>query len=159
MYSQAAYGLLLLQKARTYLTKQTICTKQLSILLNDKKKLRIAMKARIKETGEIIEVIKVGNNQYLDKEHTEIYNHDDLIFEEEQQPRAGFAFVPPEVFLERLRETIGDPIKEKKEILRLMLEYEMELTLEIVRKRPFMSPKRIRRRVNAIMKHTVNDDE
>lgn len=118
------------------------------------------MKAKIKETGEIIEVIKVGNNQYLDKEHTEIYNHDDLIFEEDnQQPRAGFAFVPPEVFLERLCETIGDPIKEKKEILRLMLEYEMELTLEIVRKRPFMSPRRIRRRVQAIMKQTMNEDE
>lgn len=116
------------------------------------------MRVRIKETGEIAEVRKVGTNTYLDETNKEIYNSEDfdIVEDENGNGKMPFSVVPPEEFFKGLKEVIGTREKQMKdEYTKMMLSYEMSLTIEVVKKRPFMSPERVYKKVSQIVKNTI----
>lgn len=116
------------------------------------------IKVRIKDTGEIVEVRKVGTNTYLDETNKEIYNSEDFDIVEDENGNRGmpFSVVPPEEFFKGLKEVIGTRERQMKdEYAKMMLSYEMSLTIEVVKKRPFMSPDRVYKRVWQIVKNTL----
>lgn len=116
------------------------------------------MRVRIKGTDEIVEVRKVGTNTYLDETNKEIYNSEDfdIIEDENTGGKIPFGVVPPEEFFNGLKEVIGTREKQMKdEYAKMMLSYEMSLTIELVKKRPFMSPERVYKKVSQIVKNTI----
>lgn len=116
------------------------------------------IKVRIKDTDEIVEVRKVGANTYLDETNKEIYNKEDFeeVSEEEESSKDGFAVVSPQDFLKNMKSIIGDREKQsREEFAKMILSYEMSLTIEVVKKRPFMSPDRVYRKVSKIVKNTL----
>lgn len=116
------------------------------------------IKVRIKDTDEVVEVRKVGANTYLDDIHNEIYNSEnfDVIEDENTSGKMPFSVVPPEEFFKGLKEVIGTREKQMKdEYAKMMLSYEMSLTIEVVKKRPFMSPDRVYNKVSQIVKNTL----
>lgn len=116
------------------------------------------IKVRIKDTDEIVEVRKVGTNTYLDETNKEIYNSEDfdIIEDENTSGKMPFSVVPPEEFFKGLKEVIGNREKQMKdEYAKMMLYYEMSLTIEVVKKRPFMSPERVYKKVSQIVKNTL----
>lgn len=116
------------------------------------------MMVRIKDTGEIVEVRKVGTDTYLDETNKEIYNREDFDIVEEESGNGGmpFSVVPPEEFFKGLKEVIGSREKQMRdEYAKMMLSYEMSLTIEVVKKRPFMSPERVYKKVSKIVKNTI----
>ena len=116
------------------------------------------IKVRIKDTDEIVEVRKVGTNTYLDETNKEIYNGEDfdIIEDENTSGKMPFSVVPPEEFFKGLKEVIGNREKQMKdEYAKMMLSYEMSLTIEVVKKRPFMSPERVYKKVSQIVKNTI----
>ena len=116
------------------------------------------MRVRIKDTDEIVEVRKVGTNTYLDETNKEIYNSEDfdVIEDENIGGKMPFSVVPPEEFFKGLKEVIGNREKQMKdEYAKMMLSYEMSLTIEVVKKRPFMSPERVYKKVSQIVKNTI----
>lgn len=116
------------------------------------------LKVRIKDTGDIVEVRKVGTNTYLDETNKEIYNREDfdIIEDENGNGRMPFSVVPPEEFFKGLKEVFGAREKQMKdEYAKMMLSYEMSLTIEVVKKRPFLSPERVYKKVSQIVKNTL----
>lgn len=116
------------------------------------------MKVRIKDTDEVVEVRKVGTNTYLDETNKEIYNSEDfdIIEDENGNGKMPFSVVPPEEFFKGLKEVIGTRERQMKdEYAKMMLSYEMSLTIEVVKKRPFMSPERVYKKVSQIVKNTL----
>lgn len=116
------------------------------------------IKVRIKDTEEVVEVRKVGTNTYLDEANKEIYNSEDfdIIEDESTGGKMPFSVVPPEEFFKGLKEVIGSREKQlKDEYAKMMLSYEMSLTIEVVKKRPFMSPERVYKKVSQIVKNTL----
>ena len=116
------------------------------------------MKVRIKDTDEIVEVRKVGTNTYLDETNMEIYNSEDFDIVEDENigGKMPFGVVPPEEFFKGLKEVIGTREKQlKDEYAKMILSYEMSLTIEVVKKRPFMSPERVYKKVSQIVKITI----
>lgn len=114
------------------------------------------MKVRIKDTGEIVNVENVGDDTYLDAEHKEVYNRDDFDEVGEETNFGGFKVMSPEEFADNLKNLIREREKAMKdEFAKMILSYEMSLTLEVLKKRPFMSPDRIHRRVQKIMRNTL----
>lgn len=116
------------------------------------------MKVRIKDTDEIVEVRKVGTNTYLDETNMEIYNSEDFDIVEDENigGKMPFGVVPPEEFFKGLKEVIGTREKQlKDEYAKMILSYEMSLTIEVVKKRPFMSPERVYKKVSQIVKNTI----
>lgn len=116
------------------------------------------MRVRIKDTDEVVEVREVGANTYLDETNKEIYNSEDfdIIEDEATGGKMPFSIVPPEEFFKGLKEVIGNREKQMKdEYAKMMLSYEMSLTIEVVKKRPFMSPERVYKKVSQIVKNTL----
>lgn len=116
------------------------------------------IKVRIKDTGDVVEVRKVGTNIYLDETNKEIYNSEDfeIVEDENGNGKTQFSVVPPEEFFKGLKEVIGSREKQMKdEYAKMMLSYEMSLTIEVVKKRPFMSPERVYKKVSKIVKNTL----
>lgn len=117
------------------------------------------IKVRIKDTDEIVEVRKVGANTYLDETNKEIYNKEDfeeVQEEEEESSKDGFTVMSPQDFLKNMKSIVGDREKQsREEFAKMMLSYEMSLTIEVVKKRPFMSPERVYRKVSKIVKNTI----
>ena len=116
------------------------------------------IKVRIKDTDEVVEVRKVGTNTYLDDINKEIYNGEDFDIVEDANTGGNmpFSVVPPEEFFKGLKEVIGSREKQMKdEYAKMMLSYEMSLTIEVVKKRPFMSPERVYKKVSQIVKNTL----
>jgi hypothetical protein len=116
------------------------------------------IKVRIKDTGEIVEVRKVGTNTYLDEINKEIYNSEDfdIIEDENGKNNSPFHVVPPEDAIKVLKEVFGNREKQAKdEFAKMLLSYEMSLTIEVVKKRPFMSPERVYKKVSQIVKNTL----
>lgn len=116
------------------------------------------IKVRIKETGDIVELRKVGTNTYLDETNKEIYNGEDfeVIEDENGNGKMPFSVLPPEEFFKGLKEVIGSREKQMRdEYAKMMLSYEMSLTIEVVKKRPFMSPERVYKKVSQIVKNTL----
>lgn len=116
------------------------------------------MKVRIKDTGEIVEVREVGTNTYLDERNKEIYNSEDfdIIEDANGKNNAQFHVVPPDEAINVLKEVFGNREKQAKdEFAKMMLSYEMSLTIEVVKKRPFMSPERVYKKVSQIVKNTL----
>ena len=116
------------------------------------------IKVRIKDTDEIVEVRKVGVNTYVDDTNKEIYNSEDFDIVEDENGNGGMPFgvMPPEEFFKGLKEVIGTREKQiKDEYAKMILSYEMSLTIEVVKKRPFMSPERVYRKVQKIVKNTL----
>jgi hypothetical protein len=116
------------------------------------------IKVRIKDTDEVVEVRKVGTNTYLDDINKEIYNSEDfdIIEDTNNGGNMPFGVVPPEEFFKGLKEVIGTREKQlKDEYAKMMLSYEMSLTIEVVKKRPFMSPERVYKKVSQIVKNTL----
>lgn len=116
------------------------------------------IKVRIKDTDEIVEVRKVGTNTYLDETNKEIYNSDDFDIVEDENGNGStpFSVVPPEEFFRGLKEVFGAREQQiKDEYAKMMLSYEMSLTIEVVKKRPFMSPERVYKKVSKIVKNTI----
>ena len=116
------------------------------------------IKVRIKDTDEILELRKVGVNTYLDETNKEIYNREDfdIVEDENTGGKIPFSFVPPEEFFKGLKDVIDTREKQMKdEYAKMLLSYEMQLTLEVLKKRPFMSPDRIHNRVQKIIKNTL----
>ena len=116
------------------------------------------IRVRIKDTDEIVEVRKVGTNTYLDETNKEIYNSEDFDIIEDANTggKMQFSVVPPEEFFKGLKEVIGTREKQMKdEYAKMMLSYEMSLTIDVVKKRPFMSPERVYKKVSQIVKNTL----
>ena len=116
------------------------------------------IKVRIKDTDEVVEVRKVGTNTYLDETNKEIYNSEDfdIIEDENTGGKMPFSVVPPEEFFKGLKEVIGTREKQMKdEYAKMILSYEMSLTIEVVKKRPFMSTERVYKKVSQIVKNTL----
>ena len=116
------------------------------------------MKVRIKDTDEIVEVRKVGVDSYVDDINKEIYNSEDFDIVEDENGNGGMPFgvVTPEEFFKGLKEVIGTREKQiKDEYAKMFLSYEMSLTIEVVKKRPFMSPDRVYKKVSKIVKNTL----
>lgn len=116
------------------------------------------MKVRIKDTDEIVEVRKVGVDSYVDDINKEIYNREEFDIVEDEKGNGGMPFgvVTPEEFLKGLKEVIGTREKQiKDEYAKMFLSYEMSLTIEVVKKRPFMSPDRVYKKVSKIVKNTL----
>lgn len=114
------------------------------------------MKVRIKDTGEIVNVEKVGENAYLDAENKEVYNREDFDEIGEETPKNVFTVMSPEEFINNIKSLVGEREKAAKdEFAKMLLSYEMSLTLEVLKKRPFMSPDRIHKRVQKIVKNTL----
>lgn len=119
---------------------------------------RKTIKVRIKDTDEIVEVRKVGANTYLDETNKEIYNKEDFeeVSEEEESSKDGFTVMSPQDFLKNMKSIVGDREKQsREEFAKMMLSYEMSLTIEVVKKRPFMSPERVYRKVSKIVRNTL----
>ena len=116
------------------------------------------MRVRIKDTDEIVEVRKVGVDSYVDDINKEIYNSEDFDIIEDENGNGGmpFSVMQPEEFFKGLKEVIGTREKQMKdEYAKMMLSYEMTLTIEVVKKRPFMSPDRVYKKVSKIVKNTL----
>lgn len=114
------------------------------------------IKVRIKDTGEIVNVEKVGENAYLDAENKEVYNREDFDEVGEETPKNGFTVMSPEEFINNIKSLVGEREKAaKNEFAKMMLSYEMSLTIEVVKKRPFMSPDRVYKKVSKIVKNTL----
>lgn len=115
------------------------------------------IKVRIKDTDEIVEVRKVGANTYLDETNKEIYNSEDFEeVSEEDTSKDGFEVMSPIDFLKNMKSIVGDREKQsREEFAKMILSYEMSLTIEVVKKRPFMSPERVYRKVSKIVKNTL----
>lgn len=116
------------------------------------------LRVRIKDTEEIVEVRKVGTNTYLDETNKEIYNSEDfdIVEDENGNGKMPFGVVSPEEFFKGLKEVIGTREKQMRdEYAKMMLSYEMSLTIEVVKKRPFMSPERVYKKVSQIVKNTL----
>lgn len=114
------------------------------------------MKVKIKDTGEIVNVEKVGENAYLDAEHKEVYNREDFDEVGEETPKSGFTVMSPEEFINNIKSLVGEREKAvKDEFAKMLLSYEMQLTIETVKRRPFMSPERIHKRVQKIIRNTL----
>lgn len=116
------------------------------------------MKVRIKDTDEIVEVRKVGVDSYVDDINKEIYNSEDFDIVEDENGNGGMPFgvVTPEEFFKGLKEVIGAREQQiKDEYAKMFLSYEMSLTIEVVKKRPFMSPDRVYKKVSKIVKNTL----
>lgn len=115
------------------------------------------MKVRIKDTDEIVEVRKVGANTYLDETNKEIYNEEDFEeVSEEESSKDGFEVMSPQDFLKNMKSIVGDREKQsREEFAKMILSYEMSLTIDVVKKRPFMSPERVYRKVSKIVKNTL----
>lgn len=116
------------------------------------------MKVRIKDTGEVVEVREVGTNTYLDETNREIYNSEDFDIIEDEKGNGNLPFhkVTTEEFLKCLSEAFGSRKKQMEdEYVKMMLSYEMSLTIEVVKKRPFMSPERVHKKVREIVKNTL----
>lgn len=116
------------------------------------------IKVRIKDTDEIVEVRKVGTNTYVDDTNDEIYNSEDFeeVSEEEESSKDGFTVMSPQDFLKNMKSIVGDREKQsREEFAKMMLSYEMSLTIEVVKKRPFMSPERVYRKVSKIVRNTL----
>lgn len=115
---------------------------------NDKK----TIKARIKETGHITDLKKVGDNIYLDEESQELYNENDfepvMMFESEKSPEEFFKALRAEMFDQ-------DEQRRKAEFTKMVMNYEMQLTIEIIKKRPFMSPDKVHQRARKIVLNTL----
>lgn len=114
------------------------------------------IKVRIKETDEIVEVRKVGENTYLDETNKEVYNSDDFELVSDDTSNVS----SPDMFFKNVKE-ITEMFEKKKneEHQKLIDAYKMALTLETVKKRPFMSPKRVQKRVNEIFKSTFKENK
>lgn len=116
------------------------------------------IKVRIKDTDEVVEVRKVGTNTYLDDINKEIYNSEDfdIIEDSNTGDKMPFSVVPPEEFFKGLKEVIGTRERQMKdEYAKMMLSYEMSLTIEVIKKRPFMSPERVYKKVSLMVKNTI----
>lgn len=116
------------------------------------------IKVRIKDTGKVVSVRKVGANTYVDDANTEIYNSEDfdIVEDENSNGKMPFSVVPPEEFFKGLKEVIGTREKQMRdEYAKMILSYEMSLTIEVVKKRPFMSPERVYKKVSQIVKNTL----
>ena len=116
------------------------------------------IKVRIKDTGEVVEVRKVGVDSYVDDINKEIYNSEDFDIVEDENGNGSMPFgvVSPEEFFKGLKEVIGSREKQMRdEYAKMMLSYEMSLTIEVVKKRPFMSPERVYKKVSQIVKNTL----
>ena len=115
------------------------------------------IKVRIKDTDEIVEVRKVGVNTYVDETNKEIYNKEDFEeISEEETSKDGFEVMSPQDFLKNMKSIVGDREKQsREEFAKMILSYEMSLTIEIVKKRPFMSPERVYKKVSKIVKNTL----
>lgn len=114
------------------------------------------LKAKLKATNTIVEVIDVGDNLYLDTSNNEVYKKNELDFINDGNDKT-FRVLSPDEFLKMMKAVFGDNERQKKEeIFEMLLSFEMEVTLEILRKRPFISPKRLDHRVCSIMKNLMN---
>ncbi len=113
------------------------------------------IKVRIKDTDEIVEVRKVGADTYLDEINKEVYNSDD--FEPVTDNYSNVS--SPDMFFNNIKEITEMFDKKKNEEHQKLIDaYKMALTLETVKKRPFMSPKRVQKRVNEILKKILKKD-
>ena len=114
------------------------------------------MRVKIKDTGEIVNVEKVGDDAYLDDEHKEVYNREDFDEVGEETPKNGFTVMSPEEFINNIKSLVGERERAvKDEFAKMLLSYEMSLTIEVVKKRPFMSPERVYKKVSQIVKNTL----
>ena len=119
-------------------------------------------KARIIETNEIVNLVKVGNDVFLDEESKEIYNRCDFqVVEEQENQQPEFStqriFTPLSNFMEAMSKDTKE--KHDNEIEKIILSFKANIVIEIVKKRPFMSPRRIEKRADEIVKRTLTGNE